>query len=301
MESKISIIVPVYNCELYINKCIDSLISQTYKNIEIILIDDGSTDSGGNICDNIAKLDNRIKVIHKQNGGLSSARNVGMQIATGNYLMFVDSDDWVEKVFCERALYEIKKNNVSLVSFGLRYVYKDHCQECFINKPRLMNSSEAIFFTINDKEPVYNYVCNKIFSKSLFDDIKFPESYRFEDIAVMYRLFDKAKTIFVSDDILYNYLQRDNNITSTYNEVKSVGDRFKLWIERLKFLNIYYPEVYKIALKQATDQAVDILVHFYKSIELTRTALNFISHNKKDIKIINDSRLLKLGFTCHLF
>lgn len=301
MENKISIIVPVYNCEKYINKCIDSLVNQTYKNIEIILVDDGSTDLGGKICDDRSKTDRRLKVIHKQNGGLSSARNVGMQYATGSYLMFVDSDDWVDIDFCEKALSEIKKHNVSLASFGLRYVYKDHTQVSSINKPRLISSSEAILFTINDKEPLYNYVCNKIFLKSLFDGIKFPEGYRFEDIAVMYKLFDKAKTIYVSNSILYNYLQRDNNITSTYNDVKSIGDRFEIWIERLGFLRLNYPDVYETALKQVTDQAVDILVHFYKSLKLSRKAYNFISYNKKDIRAINNSRLLKFGFLFHVF
>lgn len=301
MENKISIIVPVYNCEPYINKCIDSLICQTYKNIEIILVDDGSTDAGGKICDNRAKNDNRIKVIHKHNGGLSSARNMGMKYASGDFLMFVDSDDWVEHNFCETALSEIERNGVSLVSFGLRYVYKDHLHECFISEPRIMSASESILYTINDKEPVFNFVCNKIFSRTLFEGITFPEGYRFEDIAVTYRLIDRAKTIFVSNAVLYDYLQRDGNITSTYNDVKSISNRFDIWLERLKFLKIHYPEVYMAALKEMADQAVDIIVHFYKSLELTRKALSFLEIYKKDIETINDSRLLKLAYKCHIF
>lgn len=300
MEDKISVIVPVYNCAPYLDKCLDSLVSQTYKNIEIILVDDGSTDTGGKICDRRAGTDSRFKVIHKPNGGLSSARNAGLEIASGNYFMFVDSDDWVEPEFCEKALQEIKSKGVSIVSFGLRFVYNDHTESKAIKEPRCISASDAILYTINEEEPIYNYVCNKIFSCSLFDGIIFPEGYRFEDIAVMYLLFDRAKKIYVSDAILYNYLQRNNNITSTYNETKSIRDRFNLWIDRLKFLKAHYPEVYMTALKEATDQAVDILVHFYKSADLSRKAFRFLKQYKKDIVGINDSRLLRLWYKYHI-
>ena len=111
---KISIIVPVYNVELYLEKCIESIINQTYTNIEIILVDDGATDSSGNICDLYSKKDSRIKVIHKRNGGLSDARNVGIEKAVGQYLMFVDSDDYIDKTMCEKLYNALKKQKILL-------------------------------------------------------------------------------------------------------------------------------------------------------------------------------------------
>ena len=112
---KISIIIPVYNVEKYIRKCVDSILSQTYKNLEIILVDDGSLDNCGKICDQYAKIDNRVVVIHKQNGGLSSARNIGIEKATGEYLMFVDSDDSLEKIACESLINITNKTNADIV------------------------------------------------------------------------------------------------------------------------------------------------------------------------------------------
>ena len=122
-EFLISIIVPIYNVELYLRRCVYSLITQTYKKIEIILVDDGSPDRCGEICDEYAKADSRVRVIHKTNGGLSSARNAALDIATGDYIMFVDSDDWIESNCCEELVKKIMEYNADIVAFGLNYVY----------------------------------------------------------------------------------------------------------------------------------------------------------------------------------
>lgn len=119
MEDLISVIVPVYKVEKYINKCVDSIINQTYTNLEIILVDDGSPDNCGNICDEYAKKDNRIKVVHKENAGVSSARNIGLEKSSGKYITFIDADDYVEKNYCEELLNILKIENADCVACRL--------------------------------------------------------------------------------------------------------------------------------------------------------------------------------------
>ena len=133
MEDLISVIVPIYNVEKYINRCIDSIIEQTYTNLEIILVDDGSTDNSGSICDEYAKKDNRIKVIHKENGGVSSARNVGLDTAIGQYITFVDSDDYIEKKYCEILLKTLKKQKADCVACGYNRIYKNKEEKMSMN------------------------------------------------------------------------------------------------------------------------------------------------------------------------
>ena len=121
----ISIIVPVYNVEKYLKKCVDSIVNQTYKNLEIILVDDGATDNSGKICDELVELDNRIKVYHKKNGGLSDARNYGVERATGDYIGFVDSDDYIDAEMYEKLYEAIKKENVDVAECNLKIVYPE--------------------------------------------------------------------------------------------------------------------------------------------------------------------------------
>ena len=125
MNPLVTIIIPVYNVEKYLPKCLDSIINQTYNHLEIIIVDDGSKDSSGLICDEYALKDQRIKVLHKKNGGLSSARNAGLDIAKGDYIMFVDSDDYVESHYCEVPLKHALEKNVRIVSFGYNKIFID--------------------------------------------------------------------------------------------------------------------------------------------------------------------------------
>lgn len=213
MKPKISVIVPVYNVEPYLKRCLDSIINQSMNEIEILVIDDGSTDGSGKICDEYAKLDNRIRVIHQVNGGLSHARNVGLDIAQGKYVMFVDSDDYVDKYFCQIP-YEIAKHyNCDIVIFCTRTLYKG--VELEANKTLLMEgeiSKQEAFNNLTER--VRNSVWNKLFVKELFDDIAFPEGRYHEDVFVLYKLLLKANSIYYSHSFLYNYMRRDDGLTS---------------------------------------------------------------------------------------
>lgn len=299
-SSLISVIVPVYNVSAYLDKCVKSLLYQTYKNIEIILVDDGSTDDSPSKCDNYAKQDSRVTVVHKPNGGLSSARNVGLKNASGEYVMFVDSDDWVKPEFCQEGMKAILENKVDMASFGLCFVYDDHVINIRAKSPKILEANDAIADLITDEVPIFNYLCNKIFKRSLFDNIKFLEGYRFEDIAIAYRLIDKARKIFVSDKVTYYYLQRGGSITSTYNDTRSVSDRFFILNQRLEFLDNRYPKAYKLALKEISDLAIDILLTHYFRLDLVRKAISLLHHHKKEILTVNHSRFLRLIAFMHI-
>ena len=150
MEELISVVVPVYNVEKYIDKCINSIINQTYKNLEIILVDDGSPDNCGKICDEYAKKDNRIKVTHKENGGVSSARNIGIKNATGDWLTFVDADDWIENNFVEQLLKIGNQENAEIVLCGYNRVNRNNkCEVNASGDKETFNSSEYLIKALN--------------------------------------------------------------------------------------------------------------------------------------------------------
>ena len=181
MEELISVIVPVYNVEIFFDKCMTSIVNQTYKNLEIILVDDGSTDKSGKKCDEWKEKDERIKVIHKENGGASSARNVGLEDVTGNWISFIDSDDYIEKTFLENLYNSAKENNADIAAGGFKRItlYKEkikYSEENFISDKKDMMRR----FLLNDG--LSFAMCDKIYKKKLFDTIRFPEGKMNEDI-----------------------------------------------------------------------------------------------------------------------
>lgn len=209
----ISVIVPVYNVEKYLDKCLTSILDQSYQNLEIILIDDGSTDNSRKICDEYKKKDQRIKVIHKKNGGLSDARNVGIKSATGKYITFVDSDDYVDEDYVEYLYHLIKKYKVNLSFCKFRIergtpikrenqIYKD--EKC--DKIRAL---EEILYAKDFEVSA----CAKMFLLSQFNDIEFPVGKLFEDNATTYKLIDKNKSIALGYGEKYNYVMRKESIT----------------------------------------------------------------------------------------
>lgn len=201
--TNISVIVPIYNVGAYLHQCLDSLVDQTYKDIEIILVDDGSTDDSGQICDEYASRDERITVFHKRNEGLSSARNTGVNVASSEYIMFVDSDDWVELNFCEKAYMELRHYNADLALFDFIKVYADGRSE----KKRsniysgIISESEALRFNLQFAPAVWL----GLYRRSLFNNIKFPVGKYHEDTGTTYKLIHEANKIIHIDEMLYNY------------------------------------------------------------------------------------------------
>lgn len=209
----ISIVVPVYNVENYIDKCINSIINQTYDNLEIILVDDGSTDGSGKKCDYFSKLDKRIIVIHKKNGGLSDARNTGIDIAKGKYITFIDSDDYIEYDYIEYLYNLLKKYNVNIAFCG--YLV------CFNNKAKTQNKilKQKKCTKIDAfKEVLYakNFEVSawaKIYLLEHFKNVRYPRGKLFEDNATTYKLIEKNDFIGLGYDKKYNYVMRKNSIT----------------------------------------------------------------------------------------
>lgn len=217
MIEKISIIVPIFNVEGYLAKCIESLLNQTYKNLEIILVNDGSPDRCGEICDNFAARDNRIKVIHKQNGGLSDARNMGVENAKGEYISFIDSDDYIHPEYYEFLAYLLKKYDADISQCDYELVY----EESLILKDKRKDNYKEMAYegSLNILNNLYNdnygktvMVWNKLYKKELFKDLTFPVGKIHEDELTTYKILFRANRLVISDRIMYYYLQRTTSI-----------------------------------------------------------------------------------------
>jgi glycosyltransferase involved in cell wall biosynthesis len=214
MNPLITIIIPCYKVEKYLPACINSVLKQTYKDLEIYLVDDGSPDNCGLICDEYAKIDDRIRVIHKSNGGLSDARNAAINVAKGEFITFIDSDDTVSECHIEELYRLVKKYNCSLsvcqwqtYCEGERLVVKQKkLKEICYNTPQ--EAVTAMFY----QEEFDNAACVKLYHRSLFDDIKFPKGLLFEDDYTVYQLFFKSDKIAYSNKITYYYLLRSDSI-----------------------------------------------------------------------------------------
>ena len=217
MEQKplISVIVPVYNVAAYLPRCIDSILAQTYANLEILLVDDGSTDDSGFICDEYAKKDTRIRVLHKENGGLSSARNAGLDAAAGQYIGFVDSDDWIEPEMYSQMLALMEKNDAQMVCAG-RYDVDSETGEKTVglcpDREELV-SGETLAGRIFLWDHCDSSACDKLCRRELFDGIRYPEGKTSEDIPVTYRLALKAQRVVLCDKPFYNYFHRSGSIS----------------------------------------------------------------------------------------
>ena len=220
MEDLISVIVPIYNVEKYLNNCIDSIISQSYKNLEIILVDDGSNDSSSGICDEYASLDSRVIVIHKNNEGLSSARNLGLDIAKGNLICFIDGDDYIEPTMIEK-LFDNMINCNSDMSICDFYYDKYGIKK----KTDVQRDSKELVFERKDKfSCLHNDLGNltvrawgKLYKKELFDNVRYPDGKIFEDSNIICDLLDKAKAISYLLEPLCNYVYREDSIVNSFS------------------------------------------------------------------------------------
>ena len=240
---KISIIVPVYKVEKYLNKCVESIVNQTYKNLEIILVDDGSPDRCPEMCDEWEKKDDRIKVIHKKNGGLSDARNAGLDVMTGNYVMFVDSDDFISEVMCEKLIKIMRQNDVDMSVCGALRVYEDEefnrCEnECTIT---LFKDEDVIAQLYDSKIEYIMTAWGKLYKKELFHKLRYPKGKLHEDEFVIHELLHNIESFAVTKEKLYYYTQRPGSIMGVIGE-KNILHLMEAFLTRYEFLNRYYPQ-----------------------------------------------------------
>lgn len=253
MEPLISVIVPVYKVEQYLHQCVDSILAQTYKNLEIILVDDGSPDNCGAICNDYAAKDARIKVLHKSNGGLSDARNAGMAISTGDYISFVDSDDWLP-VDSIQYLYGILIENNAQLAIGGRERVND--ADGYILDTDFYGSVDVrVMDKIESMRSMFYNGCAswaRLYKREVHIDIPFPVGEINEDEAIVLQILEKCDYVVQSNHIVYHYRCRDESITTTSFSAKKL-----IWqkhcADNLAFIHENYPELELDAAKRYRD------------------------------------------------
>ena len=261
----VSVIVPVYNVEEYLARCVDSILSQTYRNLEVILVDDGAKDSSGTICDSYAQRDTRVKVVHKENGGLSSARNAGIDIARGEYLEFVDSDDWLEPDAVESMLHQAVVHQVELV-LGGRWDVSARTGE---KKLGLCPSHQEIISGTEMVRRIFRWencdssACDKLFHKRLFREIRFPHGKVVEDVPVMYKIVLDAGRVALLDKPVYNYFHRSGSISYT-----TLSEKNFHFSEHTSVIYPYIQDNYPELRQEARYLKVRSLVYAVQSVDL---------------------------------
>ena len=229
----ISVIVPVYNVESYVAECIESIQNQTYMNLEIILVDDGSKDMSGDICDQYAAYDERIKVIHQENGGLSAARNTGIEAANGDYISFVDSDDYIGLTLFEDMLQLMVEHDLDIIECtAFRNNGDTNIEGCNDGSLEIFNRDEALKMAMYD---CFVAVWSQLYKRRVISDVRFPVGRKFEDSAVSYLFIANTKRVGHINRCLYYYRLNPNSTTQTSFDAKSRWDFVLGYEERLQY------------------------------------------------------------------
>ena len=243
----ISVIVPVYNMEQYLERCVNSILRQTYEKLEIILVDDGSTDASPRMCDVFAKRDGRIKVVHKTNGGLSDARNAGLAVATGDYIGYVDSDDWIVHDMYEHMYRSCVEQDAQLCVCRYFSEYADRTEgggsgECV---PLTRDELLRIYIGGHAQYVIYNSVWSKLFRRSLVEGVVFPKGRNSEDIMYTTRAFCKLDKAVYLDKCLYHYvLDREGSIMNVSRGARMFQDELPFWREHIALIKKAVSEIW---------------------------------------------------------
>ncbi len=235
----ISVIVAAYNIEAYVERGIRSICAQTYRNLEIIVVDDGSVDETGHICDKMAAEDKRIRVIHKPNGGLADARNVGMAQSTGAYIGFVDGDDWIDPDMYERMLGALLEQQADAAVCRYRQVYRDHTEDGSVDRAVLFEGQEALQCYVEEREEyaIQNAAWNKLYRREILDGLSFPGGKWYEDILFTTSALARAKRCIYLDTAYYNYIiDREGSIMNAQINLRTFTDLIPAYYEKTKFL-----------------------------------------------------------------
>lgn len=267
MEEQIlvSIIVPVYNIEKYLKRCVDSLIRQTYKNLEIILVDDGSTDSSGFICNACENMDDRVKVIHKINGGLSDARNVGIKAARGEYITCIDGDDFVSPVFLENLWTAVKESGCEIAtSWFIDFYEGDKIPEAKkVNiKDIQVLDKQGFYAKLLYQDGVEISAWGKLYKADLFRGVEYPVGKLYEDIPTTYLLVEKTKKIAVIPNVDYFYFQRRTSIAKAAFSLRKMDA-----IRHMDSFRIFITENYPILKKAAECRYLSTVCNILFQIE----------------------------------
>lgn len=304
----ISVIVPIYNVEKYLKRCIDSIVNQSYKNLEIILVDDGSPDKCPCICDEYSKEDSRIKVVHKENGGLSDARNAGLNVASGKYILFIDSDDWIH---CDmiKVLYNAIVDEDADIAECKSIKTSEFVEEVYDNNEISITSFttvEALLSLIKEK-PLKQTVWDKLYRREVIENVPFEKGKYHEDEFFTYQVFGNSKKVVFCDRVFYYYFQREdsimgeqfsmkrlNAIEGRYNRYIYIKNRFpNLTYDAHKsafFLALYYGQKsLRCKDKDVKDKSISTIKKYVKNMLLDSDVFN--KYNGKEKIWINISKL----------
>lgn len=295
MKEKISIIVPVYNVEAYLEKCVESILKQTYTNLEILLVNDGSTDKSGELCDKLALRDHRIRVIHKENGGLSDARNRGIDEASSNLIGFIDSDDYIDEDMYETLYRQMVASKADLSMCGHYDVYHQipEKQVAEIKTWELM-PEEAIKMVMEAKILSVTAV-NKLYKKALFEQLRFRIGKIAEDAFIMVDLIHQCSKIVATNEKKYYYVHRENSITTQKFSLKFLNV-IEAYEQNAKIISENYPDLYDVAIMRlnwAYFYVLDRLLvdNDFKDKVLEDRLISYLKKNKKSI--LMDSRFTR--------
>lgn len=289
-QDKISIVIPCYNAEQYLKECLDSILKQDYLNLQIIVINDGSTDNSLEIAQEYQKKDSRITIHNQTNSGPSRARNVGIELAEGKYIAFIDSDDFIENGMFSNMLSNMQEKNADICMCG--YYVGDGKTTFYRNTPenKLLTSEEALRRLLLAKE-TQNFLCNKIFKTALLEGIRLPEGELYEDIAVFYKLLEKANNIAYIDKTFYYYRQHMGSITKSMTKQKCM--QFKSQIEkRNTYLLNNYLNLKKECIYNSIVTSLYVIGEL-KKLKETKQALQFCEKVEKQAQEIEVQKLLQ--------
>lgn len=298
----VSIIIPVYNISKYIERCVKSVIAQSYSNLEIILVDDGSTDDSGQICDKCASLDDRVSVFHKENGGLSDARNYGIDRSHGSYIMFLDGDDWVESTIVEE-LYDVhQKANVNFSQCQFAYAYANGEKKFFdVVQPELayFSKKEAIkSFVESGPLGISVAAWAKLYRRDVFKEIRYPKGRVHEDVYAMCDIvFSDISKVAVLNKPLYNYFQRNESISNSIN-YKRLKDQLACQVYVKEHIDRYAPQFKLEGDKMLYDIIIEI-VNLVSADDLKQQS-KFRRDIEANARLISNDVLKKSGYKLRL-
>jgi len=297
----ISVIVPVYNSAKYLEQCVDSIINQTYENLEIILVDDGSTDGSSDLCDSIKKRDKRITVIHKKNGGAASARNAGLKLAKGEFIGFADSDDWLELDMFQHMFEVLNKNDADLVLVSLFLEYE--IENKSVKSPKIsgtFNSTQAVHKQLYHEDGFCGAPWDKLYKRELFDNLEFPEGLITEDYYVNGVIYSKLNRMVVDSGCYYHYRMQENSVCHqpvnihTYDEIKTAQKLIEFYKENNVAQKLdydfylalsYHHVLYNLVIKGADRSTIKKYQKTFNN-NLYKCIFNFKVSNFKKIKML---------------
>lgn len=277
--------IPIYNVEGYLRECLESVVSQTYRNLDIILVDDGSTDCSGRIADEFACGDSRITVVHKDNKGLSDARNAGTRKASGNFLFYLDSDDYVCPSTIEQLIDFALVENCDVVQGGFYYLYADHMlfdkRYGATNGPCSVLSKHEAMTALAKNVKIKNFAWGKLYRKSLVDKYDFPVGKYFEDSFWQYKVISECERYGIINQPLTYYRQRAGSISGNGISTKLL-DLIDGNIERAEHIRIYYPDIFPVAIRSLWDALYDICYRSGRKHKAFRVKLDYVMEKYAD-------------------